>query len=99
MQHAVFFVDAGCKVVGSGESEGWHVERLGTTREGCVTIAKTGAADGGEVESEEGAGRAKSGRVRFASVEFMRDDEWKVWERRRRGEDDGVGGWGWRGLL
>lgn len=53
MQHAVFFVDAGCKVVGSGESEGWHVERLGTTREGCVTIAKTGAADGGEVESEE----------------------------------------------
>ena len=38
---------------------------------------------------------------RWGSVEFMREEEWAVWDRRRRGLDDGIGsrGWGWRGLL
>ena len=35
----------------------------------------------------------------FASVEFMRQDEWEVWDRRRRGVDDGVSVWGWSGLI
>ena len=55
----------------------WHVERVGTTREGCVILPEQG---------------------RWASVEFMRGDEWMVWDKRRRGVDDGVG-WGWRGVL
>lgn len=81
MQHAVFYIDAGCQDVEqelAAEGQVWHVERVGTTREQCVALPHE---------------------RRWASVEFMRGDEWSVFDLRRRGEDDGVGGWGWRGLL
>lgn len=82
MQHAVFYIDAGCQVVAEEveiqEEVAWHVERVGTRREQCVTLPQE---------------------RRWASVEFMRGDEWDVFELRRRGEDDGIGAWGWRGLF
>ena len=51
------------------------------------------------LRSEDCVGFEQEGR--WGSVEFMREDEWAVWDRRRRGVDDGSasGGWGWRGLL
>jgi len=82
MQHAVFYIDAGCQEAEQGGDAagkvGWHVERVGTTSEQCVGLGREGG--------------------RWASVEFMRGDEWGIWERRRRGVDDGVG-WGWRGVF
>jgi len=85
MQHAVFYVDAGCQVLEEevvaevlAEKQAWHVERVGTTREQCVVLPDE---------------------RRWASVEFMRGNEWRVFDLRRRGEDDGVGRWGWRGLF
>ena len=35
---------------------------------------------------------------RWRSIEFMRGDEWVFWQKRRIGEENGVG-WGWRGVL
>ena len=77
MQHAIFYFDAGCKSIAEAEIEAtWHVERVGTTGEQCVSVPQG----------------------KWKSIEFMRGDEWFFWERRRKGEVDGVG-WGWRGVL
>lgn len=69
-----------------------------------ITDTENGEIVGWHVEreglrGEECVGVEQQGR--WGSVEFMREDEWAVWDRRRRGVDDGVGsgGWGWRGLL
>ena len=69
-----------------------------------ITDTESGEIVGWHVEREglrgEECVRVEQ-QAKWGSVEFMREDEWAVWDRRRRGMDDGVGsgGWGWRGLL
>lgn len=68
---------------------------------GCRDIDDIQAEDIWHVE-REGTRRQQCvglGEGQWASVEFMRQDEWEVWERRRNGMDDGVSGWGLRGWL
>lgn len=68
---------------------------------GCQDIDDIQAENTWHVE-REGTRREQCvglGAGQWASVEFMRQDEWEVFERRRKGLDDGISGWGWRGLL
>ena len=69
-----------------------------------VTDTGSGGIVGWHVEreglrSEECVAVKQEGR--WGSVEFMREEEWAVWDKRRRGVNDGIGSrrWGWRGLL
>ncbi len=83
MLHAVFYIDAGCQIV--AEDSGAEEEQAAWHVERVGTTREQCVA--------------LPRKRRWASVEFMRGDEWRVFERRRRGVDDGVGGWGLRGLL
>lgn len=68
---------------------------------GCQDLDDTRAENVWHVK-REGTRREQCfglGEGQWASVEFMRQDEWEIFDRRRKGMDDGVGGWGWRGLL
>jgi len=48
MQHAVFYIDAGCQEAEQGGDAagkvGWHVERVGTTSEQCVGLGGEGGS-------------------------------------------------------